>query len=295
MAFVQRLLTFNLNLANGNFSGGGNSLTLAGLRASCNIEVMGKESSGKMSAAIYGLTLSQMNQLTSLGKQFKGMTDNTVTVMAGDGDGNGNPVGTQTMVFSGHIYNTWMDGQAQPQVPFRIEATSDGLQRVKPAPSTSVRGTGDVAQMMSNLAQTMGFSFENNGVNVKLSNHYSWGSPRRQAMEIAHAAGIEHVVDLGTLAIWMPGKARQGGPTLISPQTGMIGYPAFYAASVIVKTLFNPAIKFGQDIQVQSSIAAANGLWNIHKLELELDSLMPHGRWFQAIAAYDKGSPPPPP
>lgn len=292
MSFVQRLLTFTLTLAKGQFQGGGNSLTISGVRASCKISVMGGESSGVMSAAIYGMPLNQMNQLTSL-PAFKSYGQNTITVKAGDGDGQGNPAGTQTTVFVGHIFNAWMDGQAQPQVPFRIEATSDGLQRVKPAASTSVSGSGDVATMMGSLADQMGYAFENNGVNVKLMNHYSSGSPRIQAAEIARAAGIEHVVDKGKLAIWMPGQARKGSVVTISPETGMVAYPGFYSANVIVKTLFNPAIEFGQKIKVKSSLTAACGEWAINKLDYELDSLMPHGRWFQIIQAYGQGTPPP--
>jgi hypothetical protein len=35
------------------------------------------------------------------------------------------------------------------------------------------------------------------------------------------------------------------------------------------------------------------GTWTIFKLDYELDSLMPRGRWFQVIQAYGQGTPPP--
>jgi hypothetical protein len=290
MSFAQRLLIFTITLANGQFEGGGNTLMLSNLRASCKISEMGGASSGVMQCAIFGMTPSQMNQLTCL-PSFKSWGRNTITVQAGDGDGNGNPVGAMTTVFTGHLYASFMDGQGQPNVPFQIAASADGLQRVIPAPSTSVAGSGDVATMMGSLAATMGYSFENNNVFVKLLNHYSSGAPRMQAMEIAEAAAIQHIVSKGKLAIWPTGTARPGGPVMISPQTGMVGYPSFYATNIVVKTLFNPTLEFGQEIQIQSSIPAACGSWIGIKLDYELDSLMPKGRWFQEIQAYKKAAP----
>jgi hypothetical protein len=286
MAFVQRLLQFTFTLAQGQFAGGGNTKTIIGKRASCKIAKVGGSSSGTMEGAIFGMLLQDMNQLTTMGTQLTKTYPNFDEVLAGDGDGNGNPVGQMSPVFSGHMFNVFMDGQAQPQVPFRFQATADGYERVKPAPSTSVSGSADVAQLMGTLAGQMGFSFENNGVNVKLANPYFSGSPRVQAREIAEAAGIEHIVDNGKLAIWIAGQSRQGAATLVSPQTGMVGYPTFYSAAVVVESLFNPAIQFGQRIQVQSDITAACGTWETNKIEYELDTLTPHGRWFQTMTAF---------
>jgi hypothetical protein len=55
---------------------------------------------------------------------------------------------------------------------------------------------------------------------------------------LAEDAGFEWIMDKGVLAITLPGQARV--PVLISPQTGMVGYPTFVSPNIVVKALFNP-------------------------------------------------------
>jgi len=135
----------------------------------------------------------------------------------------------------------------------------------------------------------MGLTFENNGVSVKLSNPYYSGSPWTQAVRLAQHANVDMVVDRGILAISPRGKPRSGDAVLISPETGMVGYPAFRENSIIVKSIFNPAVKVGGQIQVESSLTPANGTWIVNRMVLDLECLMPHGRWFQTIEATPSG------
>ena len=284
--FSQKLLSFSFNYASGNFSGGGNAATITtsppqgehqGLRASCRIEIQGgNRTSSLLDAAIYGLPQTLMNQLTILPGILNAIGDNTITVMAGDVDG-------MSLVFFGTVFAASMDGTAQPHVPLRIHATPDSLHRMKPIEPTSVSGSADVAQIMGQLAGKMGLSFENNGVTAKVSNPYLPGPPRIQVEQLARHAGIQALVDKGKLAIWNPGQGRSGASAIISPETGMIGYPAFDNAQIVVKTIFDPTIDYGQKVQVKSSIPIANGTWVIKKELLELESFMPKGKWFATL------------
>lgn len=62
MAFAQKLLTATISLVNGSFAGGGNSLTLSGLRMSAKIRNSGGLSQSFLEElAIYGMSLSEMN------------------------------------------------------------------------------------------------------------------------------------------------------------------------------------------------------------------------------------------
>jgi hypothetical protein len=61
----------------------------------------------------------------------------------------------------------------------------------------------------------------------------------------------------------------------------MVGYPALYSALMAIKTEFNPSIDYGTSITVaESQITPANGTWMVSKINLELESNTPHGRWF---------------
>jgi hypothetical protein len=43
--------------------------------------------------------------------------------------------------------------------------------------------------------------------------------------------------------------------------------------------LFNPAVKYLGAIEVKSDLTPANGKWKVVRLEYQLESMVPHGRW----------------
>lgn len=173
-----------------------------------------------------------------------------------------------------------------PEVAFRIQAVPGGFDKVKPATPMSINGSGDVAQMMSQIAGQMNLTFESNGVSVKLANPYYAGTPFQQAANIARDAGIEWIIDRGTLAISPPGKPRQGEAVLISPTTGLVGYPMFNEAQVICQCLFNPAYKMGGQVEIQSDLTSARGKWKVGQLFHYLDAEVPKGKWFTIVSCY---------
>lgn len=274
MSFTQKAITYTISLA----SGGGGTIH-AGLRSTCEIINAIGVACGTAHIVIYGMTLSEMNSLTTYGTQLNLTSQNFILVEAGDSASN------MSLIFKGTILHAWVDAQNMPEVCFRIEALAGGYEAVAPSKVTSVQGAGDVSTIMGQLAQKAGLQFENNNINVKLSNLYLSGSYRQQILELAEHAGIQWIIDKGALAIWPTGQARQGSGVTISKQTGMVGYPAYYSAGIIVTTLFNPSLVAGGKIQVQSELTPANGTWNIVNLVHELDAVTPHGRWFSIIKA----------
>jgi hypothetical protein len=279
MTFVKREISVSFNLAKGNFEGGGNKATVTGLRISAHILNAGGGHAGTLAMTIYGLPLSMMNQLTTLGTRTNYIYQNTVSVMAGDA------IAGMNLVFKGNITYAWTDAASQPKVCFRLEAVASGDQMVKSAPPTSYQGAADVATIMGKLAKAMGLSFENNGVNVKIANPYLAGSPWHQVLALAQHAGIEHIIDKGTLAIWNSGQSRKKGPVLISPSTGMVGYPAFNESAIVVKSIFNPSLDPGAEITVKSDLTPACGTWNVTGVEHDLESEVYQGRWFTSVVA----------
>lgn len=279
MTFVKRLITVQFDLATGVFAGGGNKATVDGLRISCKIKPAGGVTMGTAEIAIYGLPLSVMNQLTTVGKSWGVVQNDQITILAGDEQS-----GMQ-LVFAGTMRIVWVDGQSQPDVALRISAFDGGQQAVQKTESTSVKGSGDVATIMSQLASQGGLQFEGNGVSVKLANPYLWGSVRSQMLQLATAAGVEFTIEKNVCAIWKPGTARQGGAIMVSPQTGLVAYPVCVSNSIMLKMLFNPALKYGAKITVQSDITPACGDWTINAADYDLESQVPNGQWFATIQA----------
>jgi hypothetical protein len=262
------------------------------------IKNSGAPSQQEADVSIWGLTPSLMNQLSTLGMKVNLLGKNSVTVQAGDAESG------MTTVFVGTIFNAYGDYSSSPDVPLRMTCQFGGAQAVVAATPSSYRGSTPVSTIMSNLASQLGCGFENNGVNAVLRNPYLWGSAMNQVAACRRAAGVgaEFVIPAGsanpTLSIFNLSSGRNTpSPPLISPATGMIAYPSFTQQGILVRTVFNPAVQFFGQVQVQSSVPQASGTWIVHKLDHALDSLLPRGEWSSDVYCYEASANPvlPPP
>ena len=276
MAFSQKRISVEFELANGQFEGGGNTAEVFGLRVSCTIVNAG-QGSGQAEISIWGLPLALMNQLSTVGSQYLQMYKNGISVLAGD-DETG-----QNVVWTGSIVYAYVDAQAMPDVCFRISSLPGVFHAAKPIPPLTIKGSGDASQMMKSLAGQMDLAFEDAGVKVKFANPYYPGTAWTQALAIARDGGFDVGIDRGTMVITPPGKARNSDTVLISADTGMVGYPFFQQAFVLVRALYNPAVKYQGKVQIQSDLTPANGTWKVNRLEYQLESMMPHGKWFMVL------------
>lgn len=285
MTFSRKKIDVTVTLGTGQFGdSGSNTVTLTGLRVHAGIQSFGGDAMPQAQLRIFGLPLDMVNQLTTIGPINSAiMFRNSVLVAAGDDEG-----GMQT-VYSGTIWNAWGEFEGMPDTPLNIIGLGGLAAALKPVQALSYVGPTDVAQVMQTLAQTMGLAFENNGVSVQLSNPYLPGAALQQVRSLARAADIYFAIDRGTLAIWpkvsTPDQpaARGGDVPLISPGTGLVGYPKFASNGLMLTTEFNPQIKPGGVVQVQSSLTAACGQWIVMQAQHSLQSETPGGQWFSQI------------
>jgi hypothetical protein len=240
---------------------------------------------GELSCVIYGMPLSLMNQLSCVGTDITNQSTNSISIEAGDSLG-------MSLIFTGTITFAFVDAQSMPEVGFRVQAHAGAINNFLPAKPTSFKGSTDVATVMGQLASSMGLSFENNGVNVKVSNPYLPGNFRQQMLALATMAGIEAYIHKDTLIAVPSGQSRTSASgTMISKDTGMVGYPAFNQAGIILTTLFVPTLEPFTTITVQSDITSACGTWNVYNADINLDSIVPHGKWFATLSAHKLSGP----
>lgn len=287
---IERLLTFTFVLADGKkfVESGQNTVKLSGLRAKTKIVKAGGPSMGTSQTQIYGMTLSVMNQLSTLGMLVSLVPRNSITIEAGDA------VNGMAVCFQGTITAAWTDFEGMPEVCFQVEAHTGLAEAVTPAIPTSFKGSVDVATILSGLAAQMGVPFENNGVQASLSNPYFYGSPRNQALAVVRAAGCSwNGMEDGTLAIWPKNGARGGSIPLISKATGLVKIPQYTAQGIKFSTLYNPSIGFGKKLEVQCRLKPASGIWAVFGLDHDLSTLVPNGDWFSRVQAYNPNFDPP--
>ena len=267
--------------------GAGNTVTAQGLRIQAIISQDGGPGQVNASLRIFGMPMSVMNQISTMGKSTVQTNFATsVSISAGEVGG------TMSAVFQGHVQQAWVDAASLPDVALVAMAFSSLADQMNPAVApTSYAGMVDAAVILQGLATQMGRRFENNGVSVMLSNPYYPGTAMQQAQRCAEAAHINMLDDGGTLAIWPIDGARDGAVPMISPETGMVGYPAYTQAGLDVTTLYNPAIRCGGQVKIQSSITPACGVWPVSAVEHTLESETPGGAWFTRAKCLFWGGP----
>lgn len=271
-------LKFVLTLGTGQFgSSNKNTVTLQGLRATADIDKAGGAQMSELRAKIYGVPQSDMNSICTLQWKPDTQLKNKVQVYAIDGP-------QETMIYSGMLINAWGDYQGMPDVFLMLQAQMAYDTQLTPSPPISFNGQTDAAAVMQQIASGMGFTFENNGVNVQLSDIYLPGTLMQQAKALARHAGIQMFLDDPVLAICPANAPRNVTQIpLISSASGMVGYPTFDAVGVNFRCLFNPAVKFGAPFQLQSDLPQATGQFYATSLGYHLESEKPGGMWFMQI------------
>jgi len=279
----KKQLRFVITLGTGKFGSSNNdTITLQGFRAIADIEKAGGMMMGTLRAKVFGVKQADMNSVTTLQWKAGLLIPNTVEVFAIDG-------AAETLVFAGNIVNAWADYQSMPDVYLHIQAQSAFFNALKAIPPRSFKGGVDVASVMAQIARDLGYLFENNGVTTQLTDVYLPNTGMEQAKDLARAAGCDLYLDDKILAITPPNVPRKVIIPLISPASGLVGYPTFDGVGVNFQTLFNPAVTFGGSVKLETDVQQAAGEWVVTSVNHRLESEKPGGAWFSTIRGNQNG------
>ena len=286
VAFAVRRIDISLTLGTGALQGATeNTVNFTNLRVEAQINKPNIPGISSAHIRIYGLTLDHINQFTKAGTAYYAAW-NVITLWAGD------EFSGMATIFKGWVRYSYPDFRDPKSASFFVDAISSGggvIQR--PRPSTSFKGAVTINQVFTTLSNNANLSLENNGVNGTLYNPYFWGTPWQQIVRAVKAANAfaYNSQETSKLAIWPHGGNRTPNQIYtVSPQTGMIGYPAFQDAQVQVRTQFDPSIQAmepGFPIQIQSDLTAANGKWYVFDVGYMLSSQTPSGPWEMLLTA----------
>jgi hypothetical protein len=265
-----------------------------GLMAQARITFAGLPSAAAIQATIWGLTPAIMNQLNTLSAIFQMQPANLVTVYASNADGT-----NKSIAFKGGILSCTPDFNRQPEAPINIQAYAALDIATLPSNPTSYEASGDIVTMIKTIAAEVNYNTEFNDVSgVSLSRMYLDGSPRDKVDAIRRAVKdrglMVDFVENNTIAVWYASKGRAKPVPIISPDTGLIGYPTYTGFGIDIRTIYNPNIVQGGQVQVNSSLPGASGLFTVYGVSHDLDSQIPGGKWETMIHAYRLGYPTPP-
>lgn len=286
-SFQQRRLRITIKLVAGAFSKDGNpdTVVLEDFRTRVNISQPGGYEFASLRASIYGVSKDTMDRLTFINFTNLDIHRNTIQVEATDANG------LFTTIYLGEITEAYAEYSGAPDVPFMIEAVSGLVGSLSVSPAVNYPGPQKVVTMLTQLANELNLSLENNGVDNILTDQYLTGSPMQKVQRIAANARIQYwyVPEQGVLAIAPMKKPRNSTPVLYSPETGLVGWPKLLYNGIQFRALFVPQVFQGCRVKVESSVPACNGDWYIASMSHSLDASVPGGAWFSDFVATSTG------
>lgn len=284
-SFKLKTIRTTITLGKGTFGGGGNSKIIEGLATDVDITKPGLPEKNSASVSIANISLADMEQMTFLAFQPLQSLKNLITIEVGE---QGKTLAT---VFKGEITSAYADYGSVPDVEFKIEALSGGYAAQIGAKPISVKGNAKAADLIKQFAKEIGYTFKNEGVAASVRNAVFNGSPIEKARSVADEVGAELLIDDDSMILMPYDKPRSGGAVLLTPETGLIGYPSFTSDGISFSCFFNPNLKQGGQVKIESIVPRASGYWKITKLSHKLTAYRTGGgSWYSSVdAAYIGG------
>ncbi len=298
LSYSLKTIRVTVSIGQGVFSEGGNTKVIEGLACDATIQKPGLPEQNSASVKIMGLSYNSMKQLTFLSFRPLESYRNTITIEAGE---QGKSLST---VFRGHITRASADLNTAPDPTMNFDAASGYFAQQISSPPTAVQGEASASQLMRGWASEASLSFYNQGITALVRNTYYPGDPISKMKKLAHDIGCDLILDDDTVIILPAGNPRGDIPaskstestspesggigpgvggggggrvTLLSRDTGMIGYPTFNQSGISVKSIFNPAVLYGSRIKVDSLTPGASGDWIVTKLTHSISAYNPGG------------------
>jgi hypothetical protein len=271
----QKTIRTTIILAEGEFEDGTNTRIIEGLATTVDVTKNGLPEKNTAKIKIANLAMSDMEQMTFLAFRPLQNRKNKIMVEAG------NQGEELSMVFKGDITSSFPDFSSAPDVFFHIEAMTAGWSLCMNTSPTSVDGEMPVSQLMQKWATEAGFGLINNGITASVQNSTYNGSPIEQAQQCADEVGIELLIDDENFTIQSWDNPR-GDAVLLNPQSGLIGYPSFNNDGISARCFYDPKLKLGGQVKIESIVPRASGYWKLTKLTHALTAYT-NGAWMSSF------------
>lgn len=279
-SFTNKTIQVVMAMAEGVFQNGANQITVEGLPTTVDIQKQGGDERPSCTVTIGNLNIDVVKQLTTLSFRPLQRFKNQITVNAGE-------VGKQLQtIFIGDFENAYGEFQNAPTMNLMVKAIAAQHGALMATPATSVDGTEQVAKLMEQWAVEAGCTLENKGVNASVKNVVYRGSPVDKAKTLARDVGIDLIIDDGKFVITPNGQAVDGNAVLIDPKHGLLGYPAFSNDGIEFNMIFDPNVKIGGLVKIESIVPRASGIWKVTKITTKLEAYVPNGgSWNSSVSA----------
>ncbi|PHM57028.1 baseplate hub protein [Xenorhabdus sp. KK7.4] len=288
MKFNRKVIKITLTLSGKDesfTSASQNKLSATGLRINAEINYGNGAITPYARVKAYGLPIEIMEKL--LRKKWGNFEAlrNMMTIEAGE-EGE-----ALAQVFRGGITFAYPDFGDAPNASLVIESQTAVLDKMQGVNAESYEGEHDVAAIIATICQRMGYTFESNGVSVKVSDPYLHNTDIDKIRQLAHAANLDVYIEDKNVAITYKDSPRRTLKIpVISPETGLISYPIPTNLGVQFKCFYDPLVRFGGIVRITDSlIKICNGDWLVFGIRTILETEQDSAQWAMEVSASRRG------
>lgn len=261
---------------------GDNRLRSTGLAISTAITYGNGAISPTAQITVHNLPIDKMAKLFRVQWNTMQALLNTVKIEVGEQGG-------QLMTaYEGNITFATINMDSAPNISLIITSQMAVVDKMRVTdPFTIPKDTTvDVSQIVRFLAEDSGYQFENYGVTHALSDTSLNGSNIEKIEKLAQMCDFDLYIEQRLIVICKKGGERDLKIPIISPRTGLIGYPAPEQRGLNFICAYDPLVRFGGIVRIKESlIEIANADWRIYGLVSTLEANMPQGKWEMNVNA----------
>ncbi|HHK9580563.1 TPA: hypothetical protein ACQZIS_001841 [Citrobacter braakii] len=257
---------------------GNNTISISESRATVSFQSAGNLFGTQINVSIFGLGIEMLAALSSKAMGLFGSDTERISMKVFVGE---------TAIFAGYMTSSIANMNAIPNVALMITATANADLQNKPASPFSFNGATPVPDIINAICNAAGYKAYITGLDglVVTNPHYE-GSIFTQLESLCNDVNVAMSVAPPSISFWPQDSTRDDVMPFISPKYGLIGYPIFSNGGLMFQTQFSTLLTTGRNVQIETSLPHASGVYKLTSVNHELSSWMNDGPWHSICIAY---------
>lgn len=257
---------------------GNNTISISEARATVSFQSAGNLFGTQINVSIFGLGIEMLAALSSKAMGLFGSDTERISMKVFVGE---------TAIFAGYMTSSIANMNAIPNAALMITATANADLQNKPASPFSFNGATPVPDIINAICNAAGYKAYITGLDglVVTNPHYE-GSIFTQLESLCNDVNVAMSVAPPSISFWPQDSARDDVMPFISPEYGLIGYPIFSNGGLMFQTQFSTLLTTGRNVQIETSLPHASGVYKLTSVNHELSSWMNDGPWHSICIAY---------
>ncbi|HII3146508.1 TPA: hypothetical protein ACY3HI_004963 [Citrobacter braakii] len=257
---------------------GNNTISISEARATVSFQSAGNLFGTQINVSIFGLGIDMLAALSSKAMGLFGSDTERISMKVFVGE---------TAIFAGYMTSSIANMNAIPNAALMITATANADLQNKPASPFSFNGATPVPDIINAICNAAGYKAYITGLDglVVTNPHYE-GSIFTQLESLCNDVNVAMSVAPPSISFWPQDSTRDDVMPFISPEYGLIGYPIFSNGGLMFQTQFSTLLTTGRNVQIETSLPHASGVYKLTSVNHELSSWMNDGPWHSICIAY---------